>query len=204
MWAVSSLRVLGRVVMVAVCAVFGVACERQAQPPAGGPLPSQGDTTMSMTIGSDAFVEGQAVPQRHSGDGEDVSPGLRWSNLPAGTKELALICDDPDAPTPQPWVHWVIYCIPPDATGLTEGVPRKGLLDDPPGAMQGINSWPSDNVGYRGPAPPPGHGVHHYHFKLYALDAELGLKSGLTKEALLKAMDGHVLGQGELIGTYQR
>jgi Raf kinase inhibitor-like YbhB/YbcL family protein len=115
-----------------------------------------------------------------------------------------LIVDDPDAPIAEPWVHWVIYKIPGSATGLKEGIPRQEKLDDPKGALQGKNTWPSGNLGYRGPAPPRGHGVHHYHFKLYALDAELDLKPGLDKKALLAAMAGHILAQGELIGTFQR
>ena len=158
---------------------------------------------MSITISSDAFEEGQSIPSRHSGDGEDLSPALRWSGVPESARQLALICDDPDAPTPQPWVHWVIYCIPADASGLPEGVPRHGLLDDPPGAMQGVNSWPSDNVGYRGPAPPRGP-VHHYHFKLYALDMAVTLSAGATKEQLLAGMKGHILAEAEVVGTYQR
>lgn len=135
-----------------------------------------------------------------------MSPPLVWSNLPKGTKELALICDDPDAPRKTPWVHWVIYKIPAKATGLLEGVPREKQLKQPAGAVQGLNSWDDNNVGYRGPMPPVGHGPHHYHFKLYALDAPLdaSVKAGLDKDGLLKAMQGHILAQGELIGTYER
>jgi hypothetical protein len=143
-------------------------------------------------------------PPQTPGQGDDVSPALNWSALPDGTKELALICDDPDAPSPQPWVHWVIYKIPPAAGGLREALPRSAQLTQPTGALQGKNSWPSDNIGYRGPLPPPGHGLHHYHFKLFALDAALDLKPGMDKATLLKAMQGHILAQAELIGTYQR
>ena len=157
-----------------------------------------------MEIKSPAFSSGQNIPRRYTGQGDDVSPALNWSALPDGTKELALICDDPDAPSPQPWVHWVIYKIPPAAGGLREALPRSAQLTQPAGALQGKNSWPSDNIGYRGPLPPPGHGLHHYHFKLFALDAALDLKPGMDKAALLKAMQGHILAQAELIGTYQR
>ena len=122
--------------------------------------------------------------------------------MPDEARELALICDDPDAPTPQPWVHWLIYKITADTTGLPEQVPPAAKLDAPVGALQGLNSW--QTIGYRGPAPPPGHGTHHYHFKLYALDATLDLAEALDKPALLKAMAGHVLAEGELVGTYER
>jgi Raf kinase inhibitor-like YbhB/YbcL family protein len=155
-----------------------------------------------ISIRSSAFSDRHSIPRRHTGDGEDLSPTLSWSNLPAGTQELALIVDDPDAPRAEPWVHWVIYKIPADVVELAEGVPPTDHPDVPAGAVQGKNTW--GTVGYRGPAPPKGHGVHHYHFKLYALDAPLDLKSGLDKHALMIAMSGHILGYGELVGTYQR
>ena len=157
---------------------------------------------MDIILTSSAFQQDQPIPVRHTGDGRDVSPPLAWTNLPEGTKELALICDDPDAPTAQPWVHWVICKIAPDVTGLDEGVPRHGRLESPPGALQGSNSW--NETGYRGPAPPPGHGVHHYHFRLYGLDAPLEVGKGPDKPSLLVAMEGHVLATGELVGTYRR
>lgn len=160
---------------------------------------------MTITLTSTAFANGEKIPTRHTADGEDLSPPLSWSNLPDGTKELALICDDPDAPTPEPWVHWVIYKIPSDTASLSEGISNDERLDQPRGAVQGKNSFPKGaTIGYRGPAPPPGHGVHHYHFKLYAVDTELKLDPGADKAALLKAMNGHILAQGELVGTYER
>ncbi len=157
---------------------------------------------MNLTIQSPAFADNAVIPKRFTGDGEDVSPQLRWSDLPDGVKELALIVDDPDAPTPEPWVHWVIYKIPATATGLPENIAKTAALTAPEGALQGKNSW--GNIGYGGPAPPRGHGVHHYHFKLYALDTALSVQSGLTKTQLLAAMTGHILAEGELVGTYQR
>ena len=157
---------------------------------------------MSVTVRSEAFQDGHAVPRRHTDDGEDLSPPLTWSQLPPGTKELALVVDDPDAPRSEPWVHWLIYGIAADANGLPEGVPQKERVGAPAGAVQGKNSW--GTIGYRGPAPPKGHGTHHYHFKLYALDAALALAPGLDKAQLLKAISGHVLGHGELVGTYAR
>jgi Raf kinase inhibitor-like YbhB/YbcL family protein len=164
-----------------------------------------GDQTLSIRITSTAFAEGQPIPGRHTGDGEDVSPTLAWEGVPDDAKELALICDDPDAPIPEPWVHWVIYKIAPTVRELPEGIPADSQLETPIQALQGKNSWPSgQTIGYRGPAPPPGHGVHHYHFKLYALDCELDLAPEIDKNSLLVAMGGHVLAQGELVGTYER
>ncbi len=157
---------------------------------------------MSLAIQSSAFAIGAVIPKRFSGDGEDVSPQLSWSGVPDGAKEMALIMDDPDAPTPKPWVHWVIYGISATTKALPENLAKTASLTIPEGASQGKNSW--GKIGYGGPAPPPGHGIHHYHFKLYALDAELAAKSGLTKAELLAAMKGHILAEGELVGTYQR
>jgi len=160
---------------------------------------------MAIQLTSAAFGEGERIPVKYAGDGQDLSPPLSWSGLPEGTKELALICDDPDAPTPQPWVHWVIYKIPADCQGLPEGVGRSARLKEPAGAMQGQNSWPSgQTIGYRGPAPPPGHGVHRYFFKLYALDTPMVIEPGKDKKGLLAEMSGHVLGEGQLMGTYER
>lgn len=157
---------------------------------------------MSMTVRSTAFEPDQAIPRKHTGEGPDVSPPLAWESVPSGTIEFALIVDDPDAPRPEPWVHWLIYKIPADTTALPEGVPASETLDSPAGALQGRNSW--GKVGYGGPMPPPGHGLHHYHFKLYALDAALDVQPGLDKAALLKQIKGHILAETELVGTYQR
>ena len=149
---------------------------------------------MPLEVKSSAFAAGGTIPRKYTGEGTDVSPPLSWSNVPEGTKEFALICDDPDAPRPTPWVHWVLYKIPASVRELPEG--SSG------GAREGRNDF--GNRGYGGPMPPPGHGVHHYHFKLYALDTELDLPPGATKDQVLAAMRGHVLAQGELVGTYQR
>lgn len=160
------------------------------------------DVPMSIVVESSAFASNAPIPIKYTGDGDDISPPLKWSKLPEGVKELALIADDPDAPTPEPWVHWVIYNIPPDAPGLPENVDKSGEPSQPPGARQGKNSF--GKVGYGGPAPPPGHGLHHYHFKVYALREPLEAKAGLTKKELLELMKGRVLAQGELVGTYER
>lgn len=159
---------------------------------------------MTISLTSPAFETGFRIPKRHTGDAEDLSPPLVWKNLPPGTRQLALICDDPDAPSPEPWVHWVIYGLSPQLDGLPEALPRQPVLDEPISAIQGMNTWDEDNIGYRGPAPPPAHGKHHYHFRLYALDSDLALEPGATKDQLLTAMAGHILAQGELIGTYSR
>ncbi len=149
---------------------------------------------MAIQVSSPAFEAGGVIPRKYTGEGEDVSPPLEWTGLPEGTREVALICDDPDAPMPEPFVHWVVYKIPADKAGLPEGSPE--------GALEGPNGF--DRIGYGGPMPPEGHGTHHYHFKVYALDAELEATPGLSKDKLLAAMEGHVLDEGELVGTYER
>jgi Raf kinase inhibitor-like YbhB/YbcL family protein len=183
-------------------------------PPHSGPsqqsVQGQGEHPMKTTgtviaVTSSAFQDDQPIPKKFTEDGEDLSPPLAWTYTPKGTRQWALICDDPDAPTPEPWVHWVIYAIPGEIRSLPQGVEPAEKLASLQGALQGKNSWPSgQTIGYRGPAPPKGHGVHHYHFKLYALDRALVLKPELTKEALETAIEGHILGTGELIGTYER
>jgi len=160
---------------------------------------------MTFQLTSPAFADGERIPTKYTGEGEDVSPPLAWSGLPEETKELLLICDDPDAPTDEPWVHWVIYRIPATATELPEGIPRKPRLTDPPGAFQGKNSWKmGETIGYRGPMPPPGHGTHRYFFKLCALEAHLAVEPGLDKRTILQEMHDHVLAEALLIGTYER
>lgn len=157
---------------------------------------------MKLSVSSSAFAPGQPIPKKHTGDGADVSPPLHFADVPKQAAELALVVDDPDAPTNEPWVHWVLYKLPAGTTELKEGVPTGAMLKDPAGALQGTNSWGA--TGYRGPAPPKGHGVHHYRFKLYALAAKLNLAAGADKKSLLNAMRGHVLAEGEFVGTYQR
>ena len=160
---------------------------------------------MSLHITSNAFQPGTPIPQDYTGEGADRSPALSWSGVPDGTEEFVLICDDPDAPTPEPWVHWTIYNIPGDVRELPEGVPNQDSPKTGSRLTQGGNSWPAgENMGYRGPMPPRGHGTHHYHFRLYALDQKLNAALGLDKESLLALMAGHILAKGELIGTYQR
>ena len=162
---------------------------------------------MTISITSTAFAEGERIPKRYTGEGEDVSPPLSWSSLPEGTKELALVCEDPDAPTAEPWVHWVIYKIPANFDGLPEGIERKARLKSPAGVFQGKNSWSTPSkasIGYRGPLPPPSHGVHHYHFTICALDAKLIIDTGVSSKALLEEMRNHILAMGCLTGLYSR
>jgi len=156
---------------------------------------------MNITVTSEAFPAGGAIPREHTGEGRNISPPLTWSGAPAETQQYVLICDDPDAPGGT-WVHWVLYGISPSVGALRAGVEPSPRPPVPSGAVQGINS--SRKVGYSGPMPPPGHGVHHYHFKLYALDASLDLEPGLTKAEVLEAIEGHVLASGELVGAYER
>ncbi len=156
----------------------------------------KGVPTMKLT--STAFQEGANVPKKYTGDGDDVSPPLKWEGTPTGTKSFALICDDPDAPRGT-WVHWVLFNIPAEKTELPEAVPTTPKLAD--GARQGTNDF--KKIGYGGPAPPPGK-PHRYFFKLYALDRMLELPEGAKKKDVEDAMDKHVLAHGQLIGKYGR
>ena len=165
---------------------------------------------MAFQISSPAFGNNSPIPKRHTCDGENRSPGLAWTGAPAETKSFALICDDPDAPRPKkpgptPWVHWVMYNIAGSVTQLPEGIPRVAEPPQVAGAKQGKNSWDSDNTGYRGPMPPPGSGAHRYFFKLYALDTVVDLDpSKASKDALLRAIKGHVLAEGQVMCKYER
>jgi len=152
----------------------------------------------AMELKSSAFQDNQDIPSKYTCDGADVSPPLIWNNPPNGAKAFALISDDPDAPVGT-WVHWVIYDLPGDAKELAEGVPTQESL--PNGAKQGVNDF--RKVGYGGPCPPRGP-AHRYFFKLYALDRPINLKPRATKQQLLAAMKGHILGEAQLIGKYQR
>jgi Raf kinase inhibitor-like YbhB/YbcL family protein len=157
-----------------------------------------------IVVGSPTLVADQRIPRDYTPDGRNVSPPLTWSQLPAGTKELAVICEDPDAGNPPPFTHWVVYRIPATANGLPEGLPIDPAAAMPAeiaGAIQGVSGFRRPI--YRGPAPPPGK-PHHYHFVVYALDANLDLKPGLNRAELLTAIQGHVIGRGELVAIYER
>jgi Raf kinase inhibitor-like YbhB/YbcL family protein len=156
---------------------------------------------MSLTLNSTAFRHNGEMPSRNTCDDEDVSPPLSWSGVPAGARSLVLIVDDPDAPDPKApkmtWVHWVLYNMPPTATGLPEAVAAKSL---PKGTLEGVNDW--KRTGYGGPCPPIGR--HRYFHKLYALDTVLSDMNQPTKTKVENAMQGHILSQAEIVGTYQR
>jgi Raf kinase inhibitor-like YbhB/YbcL family protein len=168
--------------------VLLMACGPATEEAVGVPIP----------VRSEAFEEGQAIPVRYSCDGEDLSPPLAWDEPPVGTQSLALIADDPDAPVGT-WVHWVAFNLPSGTRVLPEGVPAAEAL--PGGGFQGTNSW--KRLGYGGPCPPGG-AEHRYFFRLYALDVTLDLEPGADSPALRKAMEGHILGQGGLMGRYGR
>ncbi len=156
---------------------------------------------MPFSLSSSRFADGGEIPPLYTCEGKDVSPPLAWSGAPAGTKSFGLIVDDPDAPDPKApkrtWVHWVLYDIPPDATGLAEGVRSADL---PKGTREGTNDW--KRTGYGGPCPPIGR--HRYFHKLYALDTVLPDLGAPTKARLEEAMKGHVLAEAQLMGTYQK
>ena len=153
--------------------------------------------TLTMTVTSPAFADGDMIPAKYTCTGENISPPLSWGNVPEGTKSIAVIADDPDAPRGT-WVHWVYYNIPASVTGLAENISR----DARPGigGEQGMTAF--RRIGYGGPCPPSG--IHRYYFKIYALDSLLRLEAGATKAQLLKAMEGHVLAQGTLMGRFSR
>lgn len=152
---------------------------------------------MDIKISSAAFEEGGMIPAKYTCDEEDVSPPLAWDSIPEGTKTLALICDDPDAPMGT-WVHWVLFNLHADISELPENIPPERELES--GAKQGTNDF--GRIGYGGPCPPGG--THRYYFKLYALDVELDLEPGARKPQLLEAMEGHILAKGQLMGRYSR
>jgi len=156
------------------------------------------EAPMNIQLTSTAFADGQPIPAKYTCDSDDVSPPLQWTNAPARTKSFALIADDPDAPMGN-WVHWVAYDLSANTSALPEDVAKTPTLAG--GAKQGMNDF--RRLGYGGPCPPPGK-PHRYFFKIYALDTVLNLKPGLTKRELLQATNGHVLAEGQLMGTYQR
>ena len=177
-----------------------VGCQSRAE---GGGVgaPDREHEASIMKLTSAAFTEGQAIPRRFTCEGDDVSPPLTWSEVPAGTRSLALVVEDPDAPDPaapkRVWVHWVLYDLPPSAGGLAEAVSAATL---PAGAREGQNDW--GRAGYGGPCPPIGR--HRYFHRLYALDVALGERGALSRAELDAAMQGHVLATAALVGTYAK
>jgi Raf kinase inhibitor-like YbhB/YbcL family protein len=167
-------------------------CAEQKPGSAGEPDIPKGVPTMQVTC--TAFKEGEAMPASQGYENENLSPPLKWSDVPQGVKSFALICDDPDAPRGT-WVHWVLFNIPADTHELKSAPGGKVAV---PGAIQGKNDF--KELGYGGPAPPKG--THRYYFKLYALDKTLDLKEGATKDEVVKAMNGHIIAQGQLMGKF--
>ncbi len=153
---------------------------------------------MVLSVSSPTFQEGDRIPSKYTCQGQDISPALAWSEPPAGTQSFALVMDDPDAPGGV-FTHWVIFNISSDSRELSEAVLAQAEL--PTGALQGKSDF--GRIGYGGPCPPPGR-PHRYRFTLYALGQALGLKAGASKKQVLDAMQGHILAQGQLTGTYQR
>jgi len=147
-----------------------------------------------MQVTSEAFKSGQAIPEKYSQEKDNTPPPLAWEGAPERTKEFVIICEDPDSPGYQPWIHWLVWGIPGDRNSIREG---NGSV-----FKEGKNS--NGRTDYTGPMPPPGHGEHHYHFKVFALDEPIALESGANREDLIKAMQGHIIDQGELVGTYNR
>ena len=158
---------------------------------------NKSDMSTNIIVKSDSFSDGGMIPAKYTCDGANISPQLSWDNAPKGTKSFVLICEDPDAPMGT-FTHWILYDIPADVHELLENLPKDKIL--PNGAKQGIADF--KKIGYGGPCPP--NGTHRYYFKLYALDTLLNLEPGLKKEDILKAMNGHILAQGQIMGKYTR
>jgi Raf kinase inhibitor-like YbhB/YbcL family protein len=190
-------RLIGTVTVTIVVALF-LCCKRA--PVSNGPVTNVNkpdEAKMSIKITSTPFVDGGLIPKQYTCDGANVSPPLSWSGVPPNAKALVLICDDPDAPA-KTWVHWVAYDLPVTLTSLPENTATTTELTG--GGKQGANDF--KKIGYGGPCPPSG--THRYYFKLYALDTDTSLTPGATKDQLLKAMEGHIVAQGQLMGSYKR
>jgi Raf kinase inhibitor-like YbhB/YbcL family protein len=168
------------------------------------------DPKISRAGGIDAFADVESIafesdgpiPRKYSAEGENLSPPLRWSSIPSGASELVLVCEDPDAPKTDPFIHWILFGLSAQQTCLPEGIPTTESPEMFGGIWQGKNS--AGKLGYTGPMPPVGHGVHHYHFQLFALSEPTGLTNNLTRQELIDAMSGRVLALGDLVGTYER
>jgi Raf kinase inhibitor-like YbhB/YbcL family protein len=193
------LLMLSAVVLAPLCG-----CQRGAADPEMQRLSlnlPQTDGPLVLHVRSDAFDTNGEIPAEHTAYGRNASPLLNWSGVPEGAKSIAVMVEDPDAPEPKPFVHWLVYNLSPYASGLPADVPPGDYLSAPAGAAQGKNS--ANTVGYSGPRPPVGDPAHHYHFQVFALDKELGLKAGATRQDLIRAMNGHVVAKGQLVGTYR-
>jgi len=188
---IGSLRVLVRLTLTILMGVSLVVCTSTA------PSPST-ITEAAISLTSKSFTDGSTIPVKYTCRGENVSPPLIWEGVPSVSKSLVLIMDDPDAPV-KDFTHWVVFNLPPDSLELPEGIPGDERLSN--GALQGNNG--AMQIGYFGPCPPPG-GPHHYNFVMYALDTILDLDAGASKQQVLSAMEGHIIGRGQLVGIYQQ
>ena len=172
-------------------------CSHSPAPTQNNANKRTGEGTVSIKLTSTAFQDGGMIPAKYTCDGQNVSPPLNWSGTPANVQGFALVCEDPDAPG-KTWVHWVVYDLPSTITQLPEAAPAQETLAS--GGKQGKNDF--GKIGYGGPCPPSG--THRYFFRLYALDKTTDLKAGATKDQLMNATEGHIIGQGELMGRYKR
>lgn len=189
---IASLAILAFVIAVVGC--VGKPAAPSAPSPATRP-------SAVFALTSSAFEDGQPLPQKYTADGDDISPPLKWSHTPAGTQQFAIIVEDPDAAN-GPWVHWIAYHIPASINGFEEGVSGQDRNDYPDAKInEGETSL--NRTGYHGPMPPPGT-LHHYVFRIYAIDTTLSLPRLADKPTVLKAMEGHILAQASITGTYQR
>jgi Raf kinase inhibitor-like YbhB/YbcL family protein len=172
--------------------------------PVAAPAGAWAQSPHPIIVESPTLRTGELMPREYTPDGRNISPPLTWRNLPPGTKQIAVLCEDFGAGNPPPWVHWVVYNIPGSATGLPPELPIYASAPMPPGlegTVQGNNGW--NRAIYRGPAPPVGN-TNHYNFVVYALDAELNLPPGLNRAALMERIEGHIIGKGEIVPFYQR
>lgn len=193
-------KVVCKFCLLLIAALFLLACRSETS--SNNVQPSNqavGGKKMEMKVTSKAFQDGGMIPPQYTCTGANISPPLAWGAVPEQSKSLALVIDDPDAPS-KTFVHWVAFNIPANVKEMPENIPAQETLNCFGQGKQGTNDF--KKLGYGGPCPPSG--THHYYFKLYALDTELTLDSSATKDQLLKAMEGHVLGEGQLMGRYQK
>jgi Raf kinase inhibitor-like YbhB/YbcL family protein len=180
-----------------VTGMLFIACQGTEEPQEKGEAQGQGEQPMAILVSSPVFDEEGMIPVKYTCDGDDISPPLLFDGIPAEAKSLALISDDPDAPMGT-WVHWVMYNLPPDTREMPEKIASDEKLEN--GAIHGVTDF--GRYGYGGPCPPSG--THRYYFKVYALDTMLDLSGKIDKKALVAAMEGHILAEGQLMGKYKR
>jgi Raf kinase inhibitor-like YbhB/YbcL family protein len=185
--------------LAAICLLALPGCE--TEPEEVAPPTTFSGLPVTIELTSPAFEPGGLIPPKYTADGQNISPPIRWGELPAGTRELVLIVTGVDRIGRAPSINWIAYKLPANLSGLPEGIPQKPILTEPISLMQGLNTW--DGIGYHGPDPITA-GPHHYHFRLYALSEPLVVMSGLGQSDLLKAMAGKIISMGQLVGVYER